>query len=102
VASVVLAGTDDERRHQRRGRRVHVHHGAAGEIERAGRREEAAAPHPVSHGGVDREHPHHHEREIRAEAHALDDGAGDDRDGDDGETRGSCRTPTVGAIGDSR
>ena len=38
---------DDDRRDQRRDAGIHVHHGAAGEVERAHVGQPAAAPHPV-------------------------------------------------------
>ena len=44
---------DHERRDERRHAGVHVHDGAAGEVERAHLREPAAAPDPVRDGRVD-------------------------------------------------
>ena len=85
VTSVVFARAHDERRHQCGRRRVDVHDGAAGKIERAGCGEKPTAPHPVSHRRVHAELPQDDEREIGAEPQALNHSAGDQRCRDDRE-----------------
>jgi hypothetical protein len=62
-----------------------VHDRAAGEVERAHVRQEAAAPHPVCDRHVDEDRPQRDERDVGGKAHALDDGAGDERRRDDAE-----------------
>ena len=57
VTAVILARTDHHRRDQRGRCGIDVHHGAAGEIERAHRGEKAAAPHPVRDRRIDRDAP---------------------------------------------
>ena len=47
--------------------------------------EEAAAPHPVGDRAVDEDRPQAHEPQHRRELHAVGEGAGDQRRGDDGE-----------------
>ena len=83
---IVLPLADDDGGHQRRDARVDVHDRAAGEVERAHLRQPAAAPHPVRDRAVDDERPQRDEHHVRREAHALDDGAGDQRRRDDGRT----------------
>ena len=73
------------RRHERGDAGVDVHDGAAGEVERAHLGEPAAAPDPVRDRAVDDERPERDEHDVGGEAHALDDGAGDQRRGDDRE-----------------
>ena len=63
-----------------------MHHAAAGEVERAGGAEEAAAgPHAVRDGAVDEEEPREEEGDHGAEAHPLREGAADDGCGVHGE-----------------
>ena len=57
VPPVILARADDHRGDQRRRRGVDVHDRAAGEVERAHRRQEPAAPDPVRDRRVDRAAP---------------------------------------------
>src|ERR1043165_9109459 len=45
----------------------------------------AAAPHPMRNRRVDEQRPERDERDVGTEAHPLDDRAGDQRRGDDGE-----------------
>ena len=76
---------DDDGRDQRRDRGVHVHDGAAGEVERAHVGQPAAAPHPVRDRAVDDQRPQRDEHHVGGEAHPLDDRAGDQRRRDDAE-----------------
>ena len=71
----------------RRDAGVDVHHRAAREVENAELGEPAAAPDPVRDRRVDEDRPERDEGEVRPEAHAVDDRAGDQRGGDDGERR---------------
>ena len=87
LAAVVLARTDDERRRERRKARRHLDRDAAREVERAALEQPAAAEAPVRQHRVDEDGPQGGEDEERAEAHALDDGARDQRDRDDAEGR---------------
>ena len=82
---IVLALADADRSHQRGNAGVHVHDRAAREVERAHVGEPAAAPHPVAERAVDEHGPQADEHEVGREPHALDDGARDERGGDDGE-----------------
>ena len=79
------AFADDEDRRQRRHTRAQMHDDAASEINHAPLREEAAAPDPVDEGDVDQQAPEHEEDEVRLEADAVGESAGDQRGGDDGE-----------------
>ena len=87
LASVVLAGADDERRRQRREARAHLDGHAAGEVQRPLLHQPATAERPVRHHGIDEHRPERGEHEKRAEAHPLDDGARDERGRDDAERR---------------
>ena len=63
-----------------------VHDRAAGEVEDAvGTNPAAVAPHPVGHRVIDERGPQQGEEHVGAELHPLDEGAGDERRGDDGE-----------------
>ena len=75
----------DTRRHQRGRARVHVHDGAAGKIERTHLSQPAAAPDPVRDRAVHDDGPQADEGHIGREAHAPDDGAGNQGRGDDRE-----------------
>ena len=86
LTRVVLARAQHDRRHKGRDAGVDVHDGAAGKVERAPREEPAVRrPHPVADRAVDHQRPQRDEQQVGAEAHALDDGAGDQRGGDDRE-----------------
>ena len=87
LAAVVLARADDERRGERGEARAHLDRHAAGEVERAVVLEPAAAERPVREHRVDEHRPQRGEDEERAEAHALDHRARDERGGDDAERR---------------
>ena len=83
---VTLALAKDERGSERRGTRVDVHHGTAGEVESAQFPQHAAdSPYPVRHGVVDDRGPQKREDEERAELHALGERADDEGGCDDGE-----------------
>ena len=82
---VSLPLPDGDDRGQRRNGRVHVHDGAAGEVERAHVGQPATAPDPVRDRAVDDERPERDEHDVRREAHALDNRARDQRSGDDRE-----------------
>ena len=84
--AVALAGPDDESEHKRRDARRDVHDIATSKVVRAERRRDpAAAPHHVSQRRVHEQQPARDEDEKAAEAHALDDAAGDDGDRDERE-----------------
>ena len=78
--------SDQNGEDQRRDAGGKMHHQSAGEIEHATRGEEAAAPDPVRHRHVDQQQPERREEEHGTEAHALDEGADDQRRRDDGES----------------
>ena len=84
-AAEVRPLADDERGHQRRGAGVHVHDRAAGEVPGAHVSQPAAAPDPVGQRRVDDDRPERDEGQVGGKPHALDDGAGDQRRGDDAE-----------------
>ena len=74
--------------HQRRDPGADMHDRATGEIQRAqGTQPAAVAPDPVCKGIIDQRGPDQPEREVRHEAHAIDDRAGEERDRDAGEHR---------------
>src|SRR5512143_1939754 len=81
-------GPEQPRRHQGRHARADVHHGPAGEIERAEFLEPAArTPDPVGERDVHQGGPQREERDVGAEPHPLDDRTRDQGGGDDGEHR---------------
>ena len=76
---------EDEGRDQPGDPGIDVHNRAAGEVEYAGLAQETAAPYPVGDRRVDDDDPETDEDQERRELEAIDDGAGYQRRGDDGE-----------------
>ena len=85
VGAVALAGAEHEEHGDRRGTGVDVDHRAAGEVERAHLGQPAAAEHGVGERRVHEDQPDPAEQRPGAELHAVGDGAGDQRRGDDRE-----------------
>ncbi len=83
--AVVAPLADHESGDHRGDAGIDVHHRAAGEVERAELRQEAAAPDPMRHRGVNRQRPGHDEGEVGGKAHPFGDRAGNERRGDDRE-----------------
>ena len=76
---------DDEHRGQGGEAGAHVDDHAAGEVEHALLRQQAAAPDPVDERDVDEDAPDHQELQVALEVDPVGEGAGDERRGDDGE-----------------
>ena len=85
LAAVVFSRAQEKGRHDRRRSGVDVNDGAAGEVERAELRQPSTAPYPVRDRSVHEQNPENYERQVRTETHTFDDGAGNERHGDDGE-----------------
>ncbi len=73
--------------YQTRDSRVNVHHGAAGEVQRAIPRKKTARPDHVRNRQICQRHPHADKNQHGGEADALGDGADDQTHGDTGERR---------------
>ncbi|VGQ03814.1 hypothetical protein SB00610_05066 [Klebsiella quasipneumoniae subsp. similipneumoniae] len=73
------------RAHQPGDRGVDVHNGAAGEIQRAMRRQQTAAPDHMRNRHVGERHPHHHENQHGGETDTFSQRPDDQPDGDAGE-----------------
>ena len=84
-SGVTCLRPDHTDRGQRGEPRAGVHHDAAGEVQHAPLRQEAAAPDPVHERDVDQQAPHDQEVQVALEADPVGERAGDQRRGDDGE-----------------
>ena len=73
------AGPEQHGKHEGRDPGGEMHHEAAGEVEHASLGKPAAAPDPMGHRDIDEEEPEQAEQQHGAEAHALDEGADDER-----------------------
>ncbi len=87
LAGEVLAGSEQDRGHERRHAGVDVDDGPAREVEGSHPAQEPSAPDAVRDGGIDEERPEGDEEEIGGKAHPLHDGARDQGGRDDGERR---------------
>ncbi len=77
---------EHERAHQPGDAGVDVNDGAAREVRGTqGAHPASRAPHPVCDRAVDQQRPQHHEHAHGGKLHAVGEGAGDQRRGDDGE-----------------
>ena len=84
-AAKPLARSNNDRRDQCGGRRGDMHHGAPGEILQAQFTQPAAAPDPVANRRIHQHHPQGAEQQHGGKAHALREGADDQRRGDNGK-----------------